>query len=836
MLEKDPDMGKVLNRIAGCGIYEWHVLENRLVWSEGLTNLYGLIRPPTVEQGFLQLVHPGDRIRVEAETSSFLEAGDSYEHEFRIVRPDGQVRYIHDRGIIKRKPDGRAHLLHGLSVDVTRAREIQTNDQEARLGTARGVGFYEYDVAQAKPWWSEEMFRVLDLPPERDLDLDRITEERVHPEDRDRLRDLQDTAYRRLGPFEIEYRFFQQDGGVRWIRDRGETVGPLDPASGLAWRIRGTVTDITENKRAHPATPAGSETFRQVIERAPFGICVIDADFRLVQVSAGAAEAFGGITPLIGRDYRELLRSIWSEPFVSAVIARIQNTLDTGITFRDLLAQEHRRDRDADETYAWALEQIRLPDGRPGAACYFYDLTGRTAQEAALRESEERLHLSHEAANMGAWDFDLASGDVVWTPLLYKLLGLDPATPSSTDLFFEMIHPADRETVQAELDRSIETGENFDAVFRVQRPDGDIRHIAGRGRVIRYEGGRPVRMIGVVFDVTERHRMEQKARDSAKRLRLVLDNAVAFIGTTDLEGRIVEANAMALETGGVGRNDVIGQLAWETYGWSYDPEVAERLRASIARAAAGEVVRYDAVARIPNDERVTVDMLLSPILNDDGSVREIVVSGFDVTEREKAREHVEFLMREINHRAKNTLSLVQAIARQIWQTDPEDFMSRFESRLQALAQSHDLLVKDDWNGVRLEDLVRGQLAHFGDLIGTRIHLKGPKAAITAKAAQTLGMAFHELATNAGKYGALSQETGHVDIVWDVSKAEHGDRQLTVCWTERDGPPVEVPTRRGFGSIVLDRLVQGAFSGEVELAYPPEGFRWRFTCSDDCLMS
>ncbi|WP_432256497.1 PAS domain-containing protein [Limimaricola sp. AA108-03] len=835
MIEEDPDMDRVLDRISGCGTYEWHVLENRLVWSEGLTKLYGLRRPPTAEQGFLQLVHPEDRLRVEAETLSFLEAGDSYEHEFRIVRPDGQVLWVHDRGTIARDPAGKARRLHGLNIDVTRMRDTQAGQQEAMLGTARDIGFYEYDVAQAKPWWSEGMYRVLDLPPTRDLDLDRITEERVHPEDRARLRGLQDMAYRRLGPFEIEYRFFQRDGEVRWIRDRGETLGPLDPVSGLAWRIRGTVTDITESKRAHPTTPAGSETFRQVIEGAPFGICVIDADFRLVQVSAGAVKAFGGITPLVGRDYRELLRAIWSEPFVSAVIARIQNTRDTGKAYCDLLAQEHRRDRDADETYAWALRQIRLPDGRPGVACYFYDLSDRTSQEAAVRESEERLHLSHEAANMGAWDFDLATGDVVWTPLLYQLLGLDPATPVSTDLFFEMIHPDDREMVETELARSLEDGKNFDAVFRVRRPDGDIRHIAGRGRVIRYEGERPVRMIGVVFDITERHRMERKARDSAERLRLVLDNAVAFIGTLDLEGRIVEANAMALEAGGVGRDEVVGQLAWETYGWSYDPEVAEKLRASIARAAAGEVMRYDAVARTPGDGRVTVDMLLSPIINDDGSVREIVVSGFDVSEREKAKEHAEFLMREINHRAKNTLSLVQAIARQIWQADPDEFLPRFESRLRALAHSHDLLVNDDWNGVRLGDLVRGQLAHFDDLIGTRIHLRGPEAAITAEAAQTLGMAFHELATNAGKYGALSQEAGHVDIVWDVSDTANGDRRLTVCWTERDGPLVEAPTRKGFGSIVLDRLVQGAFSGEVELAYPPEGFRWRFICSDDCLM-
>ncbi|SFP91377.1 PAS domain-containing protein [Tranquillimonas alkanivorans] len=825
-----------LDRIGGCGTYEWRVAENRLTWSAGLVQLYGLDRAPTAEEGFTRLVHPDDRMRVEAETSCFLERGGSYEHEFRIVRPDGEVRHIHDRGAIERAADGTPLVLRGLNVDVTRERQAQASRHDARLNTAPGVGFYEFDIARGRSWWSGEMFRILDLDRAEAVDPDAVTRARVVKEDQARLRALQEAASRRLGPFEIEYRIRRRDGKIRWLRDRGETLGPLDPVTGLAWQVKGTVMDITEQRSDAPGTPAGSETFRQVIEAAPFGICVIDAEFRLIQVSAGAAPVFAGIEPLIGRDLGELLRIIWPEPFASEAIAQFRRTLETGEPYHASATRERRHDRDAVETYEWKLEQIHLPDGRPGVVCYFYDLTARATQEAELRENEERLELAYEAAGMGAWDLDLTTGGAIWTPQLYALLGLDPDRPASSELFFEHVHPDDRDQLRAAFERAIETGGIFEAGFRIRRADGALRHVAGRGRIVARQAGRPVRMIGVNFDITDRRRMERKVRDNERQLRLILDNAVAFIGVLDLDGTLREANATALKAGGLSRKEVIGKPFWETYWWSHDPEVAERLRGAVATAARGEAVRYDEVVRMRGESRMTIDVLLSPIFDDDGGVRQIVASGFDITEREKAMSHVQLLMREINHRSKNTIALIQAIARQIWRATPEDFFPRFESRLRALAAAHDLLVNDDWDGALLEDLVRAQLAHFGDLIGTRIHLSGPRVGVTADAAQALGMAFHELATNAGKYGALANEEGQIDIAWSVDgEAEEGGI-LTLSWTERGGPPVAAPERKGFGSIVLDAIVRSTLAGEVEIAYPPEGLRWRLTCSDKCLLS
>jgi two-component sensor histidine kinase len=181
-------------------------------------------------------------------------------------------------------------------------------------------------------------------------------------------------------------------------------------------------------------------------------------------------------------------------------------------------------------------------------------------------------------------------------------------------------------------------------------------------------------------------------------------------------------------------------------------------------------------------------------------------------------------MREVNHRAKNMLSLVQAIARQTAAREPEDFIDRFTERLQALAANQDLLVRNEWRGVDAEDLVHAQLAHFADLAGSRITVDGPKLRLDAAAAQAVGLALHELATNAGKYGALSTDRGRVDICWGTD----GDT-LTMSWTERGGPRVTTPKRRGFGTTVIKLMVEHSTNGKVALGYAPSGLTWRLTC-------
>jgi NO-binding membrane sensor protein with MHYT domain/two-component sensor histidine kinase len=189
-----------------------------------------------------------------------------------------------------------------------------------------------------------------------------------------------------------------------------------------------------------------------------------------------------------------------------------------------------------------------------------------------------------------------------------------------------------------------------------------------------------------------------------------------------------------------------------------------------------------------------------------------------------AEEQVRLLMREMHHRGKNTLSLVQAIARQTATSGPEHFVERFTHRIQALATNQDLLVQTRWQGVDVDDLVRAQLAHFSDLMGYRISFNGPNLRLNGVAAQSIGMALHELATNAGKYGALSTDAGRVDVVWRVDSAI-----FKMAWTERQGPPVTPPDGRGFGSTVVEAMAKRAVNGEVQLEFDPAGVVWHLSC-------
>ena len=196
----------------------------------------------------------------------------------------------------------------------------------------------------------------------------------------------------------------------------------------------------------------------------------------------------------------------------------------------------------------------------------------------------------------------------------------------------------------------------------------------------------------------------------------------------------------------------------------------------------------------------------------------------DITERKEREEKERLLMREINHRAKNILSVVDAIAHQTATRNPEDFVEHFSERVQALSANQDLLVRNEWQGVDFEELVRAQLAHFADLIGSRIAVRGYKVRLNPASAQAIGLALHELATNAGKYGALSTDSGQVDVGWGTD----GDTFI-MSWTEREGPPVSPPKRRGFGTIVIEAMAERSLGGKVDLDYAPSGMTWRLTC-------
>jgi PAS domain S-box-containing protein len=247
-----------------------------------------------------------------------------------------------------------------------------------------------------------------------------------------------------------------------------------------------------------------------------------------------------------------------------------------------------------------------------------------------------------------------------------------------------------------------------------------------------------------------------------------------------------------------------------------------------ASARAGTVVREDAVLRHKDGRPIEVSVSVAPMYDDNHNLVGISAIISDIGERRARERHIEFLMREVSHRSKNLLAVVQAIAGQTARHSPsvEEFQERFSQRVAAMARSQDLLVSSNWAGATIADLVRLQLAPFTEEMSSRIEVSGPRLELKPDAVHSITLALHELATNAAKYGALSVPDGRVAVDWGLSGAQTSqEERFRMSWRERGGPPVAPPTKKGFGHVVISEMVASSLHGHVTLDYAREGLLW-----------
>jgi PAS domain S-box-containing protein len=356
----------------------------------------------------------------------------------------------------------------------------------------------------------------------------------------------------------------------------------------------------------------------------------------------------------------------------------------------------------------------------------------------------------------------------------------------------------------------------------VLRPDGGAVWVRWSMKPWRTVDGRIGGALLFSELITEQVEIRHALADSEARFRATFENAAVGITHVAPDGSFLRFNKALSRLLGWPADELITKSVQEIT--HPDDRAAE-----LAQFKQLEDGRVDSYSMEKRDLRkdgtiVWIRLTRSCVRKSDGSVDYFVAVVEDISARKRAEEQLHLLMREANHRVKNLLSLVQAIARQTAAGNVEGFIGRFTERIQALAANQDLLGRDERQGADLEDLVRAHLAYFADLVGSRITVHGSKLHLNATAAQAIGLALHELATNAGKYGALSTDAGRVDVGWRLD----GDA-LTMSWTERDGPPVRPPERRGFGTTVIDAMARQALGGEVQLDYARSGLEWHLTC-------
>ncbi len=326
--------------------------------------------------------------------------------------------------------------------------------------------------------------------------------------------------------------------------------------------------------------------------------------------------------------------------------------------------------------------------------------------------------------------------------------------------------------------------------------------------------------------IFERARMVHEANRSlqaeTERLRRLFEQAPGFMCV--LRGpdhRFELVNAAYLHL--IGRRDVLGKPLLEALpelvGQGY-AELLDKVRRT-GEPFVGHGMRF-LVQRTPGAplEESFCDFIYQPILDDDGRASGVFVQGSDVTDRVRGMEQQRLLVAELNHRVKNTLATIQSIAAQTLRSDPspQEFRRSFEARLVALSHTHDALTRTHWQGADLRGLLRRELEHHG---ASRIALEGADVLLRPATALALGLVFHELATNAAKYGALSAAAGRVSVRWRATTDGAAGRQLRIEWAETGGPPVSEPVHRGFGSRLIERSLRHG-AGEACLEFRSEG--------------
>ena len=296
---------------------------------------------------------------------------------------------------------------------------------------------------------------------------------------------------------------------------------------------------------------------------------------------------------------------------------------------------------------------------------------------------------------------------------------------------------------------------------------------------------------------------------------------MVFTDAKKSDNPIIFANDSFLELTGYARDELLAQSFNFLLARPANRNDLEQIAKAFATAEDNEEVRY----RRKDGSKFCATIFANPVKDENGKVVQHFVSLVDTTHHQRARQNAAMLIDELNHRVKNTLATVQSIVTQAVRNsaDPAVIRESIETRIAALSRSHDLLGREKWDGAGLRDLIGEALAPFSVTDGRaeRFTIEGENIRLSPKAALALGIAFNELATNAVKFGALSNETGTIAIRWTLEQRSDG-RWLSLQWREKDGPRVAPPTERGFGSRVVEKGLAHELDGQVNLEYAPGG--------------
>jgi PAS domain S-box-containing protein len=582
------------------------------------------------------------------------------------------------------------------------------------------------------------------------------------------------------------------------------------------------VPGLPEALRQTLGTPTG------LLEWLPIGICCCDRDGTLVQYNRRAAELWG-YTPTPG-DPRFRYCGAYAayratgEPLTPSD-APVSEVLRTGKPIRDreLVLERPDGSRIAIRCNA---DPLFDDDGAVvGAVNCFQDISKHKRTEEKLREQDQRLAATYEHAAIAISEVDADGRLLRVNETVCAITGYS-RDELLTMTVFDVTHPEDRaRDKDTYVSQATSDQDRYVVEKRLICKNGRVIWVSVASSVVRDSAGRFLYGIRVMQDITERKRVEEILRQSERQHRELIEALPAAVYTTDAEGRLTYYNQGAVDLWGF-QPDLDNARwcgSWRLCWPDGTPMRHDECPMAVALKERRPIRGAEAVAERPDGTRVPFIPYPTPLYDGSGALVGAVNMLVDISERKQAEARQRLLIEELNHRVKNTLATVQSLASQTAREAQslDDYCVRLEGRLFALSKAHDQLSRRNWEHADLMEIVTAGFAPYQEDQDARITISGDPIRLNPKAALTFAMICHELTTNAAKYGALSQPSGRLDIAWKRTLDENRP-MLGFRWQESGGPPVAVPARRGFGTLLVERGVRIELGGSATLRFDPAG--------------
>ncbi|WP_440999909.1 PAS domain S-box protein [Fodinibius sp. SL11] len=783
-LQETLERYKYVTKATNDAIYEWDIEDDSLFLGEAFSDLFG--HDPgsnnyTLDE-YTQFVHPEDHSEAQESLDRTLEDPSKHywKHEYRFKKSDGEYAHVVENGYIIHNEDGDAIRMIGALRDVTEQRDLeQLLEQAYRIGR---IGAWELDLETETLYWSPITKELHEVNPDFEPDIETAINFYKEGENRTTIKEAVEQATADGTPWDEELQIVTANGNERWVRSKGEP----EIVDGQCQRVYGVFQDINDRKKreqelkkARKKAEESEARYRTLFENMNTGFVLFEvvlnkhddpADLTILAANKAFAKTTGlNLEEAIGKRLTKVLPGI--EKDEADWIGTYSNVALTGKTTQF---------EEGSELLGNYYNISAFPAGPKQCAVTFLDITDRKRYEMKLAESEERLRLATEQADIAVWEYDFNTNSMSRSRNHDQLYGLEWQDKWDINTFLNATHPEDREYSHSYIQNAVAPGgpDDYSFDFRVGYPDGSIHWLSVTGRVIeRDEGGQGMKVRGTLTDITEQKEREKQLREINRKDQLILESTAEGIYGLDTEGKCTFINNAASNMLGYRAEECIGKNMHELIHYKYAngehyPESECPIFISKNNHESCRVT--DDVFWRADGSCFDVEYTSSPMV-EDGEIMGAVIAFSDITERKQheralheSLKEKDTLLAEIHHRVKNNLAVVSSMM-QLQAFDEDDQVLRQKltdsvSRIQTMGTIHELLYQSNSLssvefGKNIRKLVTNIAETFQPKIDLDISYDLEETKLNINQAVPVSLIINEVITNVFKHAFDEKDQG-----------------------------------------------------------------------------